>query len=365
VRAPKRLGSQAMQVRGVKVPISVLTGFLGSGKTTVLNRLVRHPRMARALVIINEFGEIGLDHELVEKAIDDMVLLQSGCLCCTIRSDLIDTLQGMSDRLDRGEIQFDRVVIETTGLADPAPILQGFMTDQMISRRFDIDGVIATVDAVNGSATLDRHIEAVKQVAMADRLLLTKTDIADNARSDIVAKRMAALNPAAPIIRTMPDGTIDPAVLFDVGFYDPTTKLHDVRRWLDEAVYQVIGLDDSQSDDGHGPHRHSHDVNRHDEHIHAVCLVFDDAIPGELFDRWMSSLLCLQGPNLLRFKAIVNLEQLPGPLILHGVQHVIHPPVALKTWPSADRRTRMVFITYDIDESTLRASFARAVCEAG
>lgn len=354
-----------MADRNGKIPVSVLTGFLGSGKTTVLNRLVRHPKMARALVIINEFGEIGLDHELVESATDDMVLLQNGCLCCTVRSDLIDALEAMLHKAEQEEIpRFDRVVIETTGLADPAPILQGFISDPVLAQHFVLDAVIATVDAMTGNATFDRHIEAVKQAAVADRLLLTKTDLARPSQWAAVERRLRLLNPAAPIVRTLPESEIDPGVLFGAGLFDPLAKSADVRRWLDEEKYLETGTHEHEAHAGHAHHGDAdahHDVNRHDDHIRAICLVFDDPIPGEVLDRWLGSLFQFKGPDLLRFKAIVNVAELPGPLILHGVQHVIHPPMALKSWPGEDRRTRMVFITYDIDENALRASFQQSV----
>jgi G3E family GTPase len=336
----------AMTDRRARIPISVLTGFLGSGKTTVLNRLVRHPDMARALVVVNELGEIGLDHELVERATDDVVLLQSGCLCCSVRSDLIETLQAMRRKAERGEIpRFDRVIIETTGLADPGPILQAIMVEPAVTSHFQLDGVVATVDAVNAEATLGRHNEAVRQVAVADRILLTKTDLAEPAQAMAVEQDLAALNPSVPIIRTAPGEAIDPALLFGLGLYDPSSKSADVRRWLDWE---------------RGRPRASRpvadDASRHDARIRSASLAFDAPIAGEALDRWLNSLLRFRGPDLLRFKAIVNVAELPGPLVLHGVQHVIHPPVMLKEWPSADRRTRMVFITHDIDEDALRAS---------
>ena len=342
-----------MTDRRAKIPISVLTGFLGSGKTTVLNGLVRHPDMARALVIVNELGEIGLDHELVERATDDVVLLQSGCLCCSVRSDLIETLQAMRRKAERGEVPaFDRVVIETTGLADPGPILQAFMAEPSVTSHFQLDGVIVTVDAVNAGSTLGRHGEAVRQAAVADRILLTKTDLAPPAQAMAVEVDLARLNPAVPILRTMPGKTIDPALLFGLALYDPSSKSADVRRWLD--------WDRAPAHAGHGRPRAARpvadDASRHDARIRSTSLVFEAPIAGEALDRWLNSLLRFRGPDLLRFKAIVNVAELPGPLVLHGVQHVIHPPVMLKEWPSDDRRTRMVFITHDIDEDALRAS---------
>ena len=344
-----------------KIPISLLTGFLGSGKTTVLNYLLRQPAMANVMVIINEFGEIGLDHELVESATDDLVLLQSGCLCCTIRGDLIETLRSLFARRSRAEIpQFDRVVIETTGLADPAPILQAIMTDGMVMSRFQLDGVITTVDAVAGGATLDRHIEAVKQAAVADRILLTKTDLVQEEECQTVERRLRALNPAAPIHRIR-GGEVDPGLLFDVGLYNPATKSLDVQRWLQEEKYTQ-----SHHDHDHHGHDHDHaanDVNRHDDHIKAMSLVVEEPIPGEALDRWLKSLMQFRGPDLLRFKGIVNVAGMAGPMVLHGVQHVIYPPIALKTWPSNDRRTRMVFITYDIDEKMLRESLDKLTQE--
>ncbi len=353
-----------------QMPVSVLTGFLGSGKTTVLNRLLRDPAMARVMVIINEFGEIGIDHELVESATDDMVLLQSGCLCCTVRSDLIETIQALLLKQERSEIpEFDRIVIETTGLADPAPILQAVMTDPMVTNRLHLDGVIATVDAVVGEATLDRHMEAVKQVAVSDRLLLTKTDLVEENQCLAIERRLRALNPGAPIIHTT-DGETDPDRLFDVGLYNPATKSLDVQRWLDDEKYKSGSQEEHEGHDGgivdHHGQAHEHraaDVNRHDSHINAVCMVVDEPIPGEALDRWLGSLFLLNGPDLLRFKAIINVAELPGPMILHGVQHVIHPPTMLKRWPSDDRRTRMVFITHDIDEHVLRDSLKRFIGE--
>ena len=342
-----------------QIPVSVLTGFLGSGKTTVLNRLLRDPAMARAMVIVNEFGEIGIDHELVESAADDMVLLQSGCLCCTVRSDLIETIQALLLKRERSELpEFDKVVIETTGLADPAPILQAVMTDPWVTDRLRLDGVIATVDAAAGEATLDRHMEAVKQVAVSDRLLLTKTDLVEQDQRRAVERRLRALNPAAPIIHTL-DGEIGPERLFDVGLYNPATKSLDAQRWLDDEKYRSASR---EKHDGHG--YHAADVNRHDSHISAVCMVVNEPIPGDALDRWLGSLFHLKGPDLLRIKAIVNVAELPGPMIIHGVQHFIHPPAMLKRWPSDDRRTRMVFITHDIDEQVLRDSLKQFMDEA-
>lgn len=336
-----------------KIPISLLTGFLGSGKTTVLNHLLRQPAMANVMVIINEFGEIGIDHELVENATDDMILLQSGCLCCTVRGDLIDTLRTLYSKRARSEIpQFDRVVIETTGLADPAPILQALMADGLVVSRFELDGVITTVDAVAGEATLDRHIEAVRQAAAADRLLLTKTDLVPAAAAEGLERRLRKLNPAAPILRTVA-GNIEPHRLFHAGLYDPVTKSPDVQRWLQEEKF--------------GHHHHgqtSGDVNRHDDHIRAISMVVEDPVPGEALDHWLRSLMQLRGPDLLRFKGIVNVAGMSGPMVLHGVQHVIYPPVVLKSWPSDDRRTRMVFITYDIEEKTLRDTLAKLTQDA-
>ena len=349
-----------------RLPVSLLTGFLGSGKTTVLNHLLRQPELAKTLVIINEFGEIGLDHELVEWSSEDMVLLQSGCLCCTIRGDLIDTMRSLFLRRTRGEIpEFDRVIIETTGLADPAPILHTLMTDPLVAARYRLDGVVTTIDAANGQRTLDRQVESVKQAAVADRLLLTKTDLVEPAVVAALIQRLNALNPGAPIMHTT-NGTVDPAKLLDAGLYNPKTKSLDVRRWLNAEAFN--DTDHHHHDTRHEPHHdhghdvhhgadrhgHHHDVNRHDDHIRAVCLTLDDPIPGDALDRWLEALLLFKGPDVLRVKGIVNVRGLKGPFVIHGVQHVFHPPVMLKKWPGKDRRTRIVFIARDLDETALR-----------
>ncbi|MBM3506083.1 MAG: GTP-binding protein [Alphaproteobacteria bacterium] len=337
-----------------RLPISVLTGFLGSGKTTVLNHLIQQPALSRTLVLINEFGEIGLDHDLVTHSRDDVVIeMASGCLCCTIRGDLAKTLREAPGRFARGgKLWFDRVIIETTGLADPAPILHTLMTEPSVARRYRLDGVITTVDAVNSGGSLDRQIESVKQAAVADRLLITKTDLVTNEMVIGLQSRLRGLNPAAPQIIAA-NGIVDPAVLFDAGLYDPKTKTLDVQRWLRAEAY------DEPHDHGHGTaghgHAHQHnDVNRHDAHIKAVCLTIDEPIRGDALDLWLEALLLLRGADFLRTKGIVNVEGLKGPVVIHGVQHIFHPAVMLKEWPSEDRRSRIVFITRDIDESVLR-----------
>ncbi|MBM3535824.1 MAG: GTP-binding protein [Alphaproteobacteria bacterium] len=337
-----------------RLPISVLTGFLGSGKTTVLNHLIQQPALSRTLVLINEFGEIGLDHDLVTHSKDDVVIeMSSGCLCCTIRGDLAKTLREAPGRFARGgKLWFDRVIIETTGLADPAPILHTLMTEPSVARRYRLDGVITTVDAVNGGDTLDRQIESVKQAAVADRLLITKTDLVDNKVSLGLQNRLRGLNPAAPQI-IAESGIVDPAVLFDAGLYDPQTKTLDVQRWLRAEAYAVLHSHD-HGPAGHG-HTHQHnDVNRHDAHIKAVCLTIDEPIHGDALDLWLEALLLLRGADFLRTKGIINVVDLDGPVVIHGVQHIFHPAVMLKEWPSEDRRSRIVFITRDIDESVLR-----------
>ena len=348
-----------------RLPISVLTGFLGSGKTTVLNCLIQHPALSRTLVLINEFGETGLDHDLVTHSTDDVVIeMSSGCLCCTIRGDLAKTLREAPGRFARGgELWFDRVVIETTGLADPAPILHTLMTEPAITRRYRLDGVIATVDAVNGGDTLDRQPESVKQAAMADRLLITKTDLVDHDALQSLQDRLRGLNPAAPqtIAR---NGVADPASLFDAGLYDPGTKSLDVQNWLKAEAYaephnHAHGTADhghAHNDHAHHHADHHHDVNRHDAHIKAVCLTIDAPVHRDALDLWLETLRQHKGADLLRMKGIINVAGLDGPMVVHGVQHIFHPAIMLKEWPSEDRRSRIVFITRDIDEAALRDS---------
>jgi G3E family GTPase len=342
------------------IPVTLLTGFLGSGKTTVLNHVLKEPGMAATAVIVNEFGEIGLDHLLVERSSEDVVLLNSGCLCCTVRGDIVDTLTNLFvDRVKAKVPYFTRVAIETTGLADPAPILHTLMTDPIVAVRYMLDGVVTTVDAVNGAGTLDKQPEAVKQAAVADRLLLTKSDLAEPAVRQAMEGRLKVLNPSAPIV-PVAQGAVDPALLFNIGFYDPVTKSADVRRWLRDEAFE--------SRDDH-EHEHLHpDVNRHDDRIRAFCITRERPISWDALSAWLDTLATMRGDDLLRLKAIVALSDRPDqPVVLHGVQHLFHPPVLLPEWPSEDHRTRMVFITRDLPREAIErtlAAFADAVAEA-
>ena len=342
------------------IPLSVLTGFLGAGKTTFLNKLLQDPGMAGTAVIINEFGEIGLDHLLVETADENVMEMSSGCLCCTIRGDLIDTMEGLMKRRDEGTIKaFDRVMIETTGLADPAPILHTIMNHPWLVARYRLESVITIVDAVNGEATLDAHGESVKQVAVADRLVLSKADLLQGIEGEegleALIVRLRKLAPAARIMDTL-SGEATPANLFNAGLYDPESKSPDVKRWLAEEAYDAGGK--RRGHHHHHGHDHAHDVNRHDDHIKAFCIAADEPISAMSFDLFLELLRSYHGPNLLRVKGIVKIEEdQERPFIIHGVQHVFHPPVQLEAWPDEDRRSRLVFITRDVQKAELEKLF--------
>jgi G3E family GTPase len=314
----------------------VLTGFLGSGKTTLLGHLLRQPEFSRTAVIINEFGEIGLDHDLVEASEESVIELQTGCLCCKIRNDLATTLHELLRRRDEGSVTpFTRVVIETSGLADPAPILQTLMTDAMIAGRIVLGGVVTTVDAVNGTDTLNREEISEKQAAIADRLVLTKTDLAGPTQFSL-KRQLGTLNATAPVLAAQ-HGQIDPACLFDGRLYDPLTKSLDVQSWLRaEAILQ-----------GHAHQRHDVDT---------YAIVRRDPIRAVALMLFLETISEHCGADLLRLKGIVNILESPGqPAVIHGVQHVFHPPTWLARWPSDDRRSRIVFITRGIPRGWVEA----------
>lgn len=346
-----------MTMEGGRIPVSVITGFLGSGKTTLLNYLVRHPGMDKTAVIVNEFGEIGLDHELIESSDENTILLGSGCLCCTVRGDLVDTLGDLSIRRLKGEVPpFKRVVIETTGLADPAPILHTLMSVPVVGR-YSLDTVITTVDAVNGSDTLLRHSEAIKQAAIADRLLITKTDLSEPEKTGQLSEELRRLNPAAPIL-TVLDGEIEPDVLFGSLRFDPETRSEDVREWLRDEHYESKTAQLGETDSDKVPH--SHDVNRHDDKIEAFCLRFDEAMDWQTVALWLDSLVANQGEKLLRVKGMLNVEGIPEPVIIHAVQHLFHPPVRIKAWPDGRRQSRIVFITSDLPQGDIEEALEKA-----
>jgi len=352
-----------------QIPVALLTGFLGSGKTTLLNKLLKRVDMGETAVIVNEFGEVGLDHLLMESGSEDMTVLNSGCLCCTVRGDLIETMGRLFIRRAKGEVPaFKRLLIETTGLADPAPVLHTLMTDPLLAARYRLDAVITTVDAVNGQSTLENHEEAVKQAAVADRLLLTKTDLATPEQVAALTARLKTLNPGAPLHKVS-NGEIAPALLFNAGLYNPETKTSDVRAWLRAEAFEEPHDHDHHHghdhDHGHEHHHHGagagqnpHDVNRHDDAIRAFCIVIDEPLPWQAVTSAFDALVSYRGPDLLRMKGLLNVEGSDKPVVVHGVQHVFHPPAMLDAWPDADRRSKLVFITRNIEQGTIQRLFA-------
>lgn len=344
---------------GQTLPVTVLTGFLGSGKTTLLCKLLLQPEMAGTAVIINEFGEVGLDDLLVQHE-ERPVLLKNGCLCCTVRGDLAITLQDLLLRRVQEGYAFQRVMIETTGLADPAPIIHTLMTDPGIGGRYRLEGIVTAIDCVNGLGTLDRHPEAAKQAAVADRLLLTKQDIAESRDVARLREHLRALNAGAILIDAT-YGEVVATELLGLGLYDPRTKRIDVEKWLRAAAYAEAHDHAGCAIDGcsHASHHHHEPSGRHGDQIRSCCLIRERPVAWSDFSAWMRRLIEKRSAELLRVKGIVNILECPGePLVIHGVQHIFHPPVRMGAWSSGDERTRIVLITRDWDEREIAAEFA-------
>jgi G3E family GTPase len=360
-----------MAARANPIPITVLTGFLGSGKTTALNHLLRQPGLEGTIAIINEFGEVGIDHLLIETTEERFALLDNGCICCTVRGDLVDTLKGIETRRAAGELPaFNRVLLETTGLADPAPVLHTLMVDPEIAALFRIDGVVVTVDAVNGAATLSKYPEAVKRVGVADRLLITKTDLASEAQIAAIVARLGAINPTADTIAVR-DGKVDVKAVLDIGLFDPAARSADVVTWFERAAASTAHNHDHCADAGctHPSHHHDHDHHGHDHRqshhhhqdgVQSFSLLIDGPVAWAPFAQWLDYVASLRGEDLLRFKGIVNVVEKPDhPMVVHGVQHVFHPPNELAGWPTADRATRLVFIVRNIEQALIERTLAK------
>lgn len=321
------------------LPVTLLTGFLGSGKTTLLNQLIRH--LPRTAVVMNEFGDVSLDHDLLEKMEGPMAVLSGGCVCCTVSGTLSPTLKNLYMARERGDIpKFERVVIETTGIADPAPILDTLLNDPWIRARFRMDGVVTTVDAVLGEAQLDSYFEAAKQAAVADRLILTKTDLASPAAFAALKERLNELNPAATQIYAI-KGKIDFDQILNLGLFNSRDKIPDVQTWLNAQRYKPVKA---------GALGHvAPDKDAHDNRIRSFSVIIDNPIPLSGLQAALEMLVSFRSEYLLRFKAIVNLVGHDKPTVLHGVQHVLYPEAELKRWPSDDHRSRFVFIVRDLE----------------
>ena len=329
----------------------LLTGFLGSGKTTLLNNLLKDPDLGETAVIINEFGDVAIDHLLVESSIENAVVLQSGCICCTIRGDLVDTLLDLLAKRERGDIpHFSRVAIETTGLADPSAIINTFATDRLIAGKFQLRTVVATIDAVNGIGQLQSFDEARRQAALADLIVLTKTDIAEPGARTRLEGEVRPINPSADIIE-VENGKLAAADLFAMISPVPTEG-SNTSRWLKAEAFEP------------SPASGASTPSAHRTAITSFSITVDDEIEPQALSRWLASITSLRGADLLRMKGLVAVRGRPGPVVLHAVQHIVHPPVELSSWPDGERKTRIVFITQNLSQTGLRNSFLALVNKA-
>ncbi len=325
-------GRRQRRARGPRLPVIVVTGFLGAGKTTLIRAFLARPEGANTAVVVNEFGEVGIDQALLRSSSDVTVLLGNGCLCCNVRTDLQETLRALFADRARGAVpSFERVVVETSGLADPGPVLQTFATDRALGREFHLQALIAVVDAVNGPRNIARLPEARKQVALADRVILTKSDLADAAARDRVKAGIAGLT-AAPLA-VAENGAVAPGFLVD----EPLLPQRPID--LGDAVH-THGLD-------------------------SFALFFDEPMPWACFEQTMAALTALRGADLLRVKGILAVAECRGPVVVHAVQHLAHAPVELENWPDDDHRSRLVFVTRGLPRAAVAQLFAALAAVAG
>ena len=329
-------------------PVTLLTGFLGSGKTTLLNRLLQHPSMQETAVLINEFGAVSIDHLLIREASENIMVMSNGCICCSVAGDMVQALRDLYFKRANGEVpDFKRVVIETTGLADPAPIMHTLIEMPLVAARYSFSGIVTTVDAVHGDQQLNDHFESVKQAAVADRIVLTKTDATTRQNIDQLRARLLALNPGAEVFEAVA-GNIAPEHLFDTGLYQPSRKTPDVQRWLRAEAYRPLEATENYLSPATAK------TPRHDERIHSFVVTITEPVVWQALVDALEMLTSYRGENLLRIKGIVNVAGEKLPRVIHAVQHTIYPVATLTAWPDEDRSTKLVFITRDLAEAFVR-----------
>ena len=336
-----------------RLPIYVVTGFLGSGKTTLLNQLLRQPEMQQTMVIVNELGEIGIDHLLVETDTEDIFLLEGGCLCCYVRTDLIKTLEKLFIQREGKEIhEFTRVLIETTGLADPAPILRTLIQDRFIADHYRLEAVLTTIDAVYGSEQLTDYDEAVKQAALANHLVLTKIDQVDATTQATLQQRLRRLNPTAVLHEiNLHQEQFDVPILLNTSCYDNQTQQLNIKQWLQADTYLAKPKVTSDLSPAQIPSTSAH--YQHDIYIKTFCIEYHQPLSWLTLERWIQQLTRLRGKDLLRTKGIVYTLESDLPIIIQGVQHRFQSPMTLKAWPTEQRCSQIVFITRNIDKNTV------------
>jgi G3E family GTPase len=327
------------------VPINIVTGFLGSGKTTLLSRLLADPELAETAVLVNEFGEVGLDHRLLRHVAESTLLLDNGCLCCAVRGDLQGALRDLLSGRDRGAIPyFRRVVIETSGLADPVPVAYTVLVEPVLQHHFRLGNIVTCIDAVNGAGQLERYGESVKQAAVADRIVLTKTDLAEPRDVEALRRAVTRLNRSAPIVDAAGEGGGPKGLIID-DLYQAEGRLRDATHWLESA-------DTGTGASGHS-HGHDHEGHEHTRGVESFTISFETPLDWTAFGIWLSMLLHRHGEQVLRVKGLLNVEGLATPVLVNGVQHIVHPPSHLAAWPDDDHRSHLIFIVQDLSRNRI------------